>query len=100
MTLLRRCTICRKQCGKSYATPDPGPLPKNRTQDLPPFTVTGADFTGALYVHHNKKEQKVYICLFTCATTRTVHLEVVSDLSWRHFSLLSEDSLAVSHSPR
>ena len=86
-TLLRCCTTCRKPCGKPYSAPDPAPLPKNRTQDLTPFTVTGVDFTGALYVHHNNEEQKVYICLFTCATTRAVHLEVVNDLSMETFLL-------------
>ena len=46
-----------------------------------PFTVTGVDLTGALYIQHSGKEEKVYICLFTCATTRAVHLEVITDLS-------------------
>ena len=45
-----------------------------------PFTVTGIDFTGALYVQINGIESKVYICLFMCATTRGVHLEIVTDL--------------------
>ena len=30
-------------------------------------------------------EQKVYICLFTCANTRAVHLEVVTDLTEEKF---------------
>ena len=47
----------------------------------------GVDFTGALFVHHNNEEQKVYICLFTCATTRTIHVEVVTDLSMETFLL-------------
>ena len=86
-SLLRHCTVCRKHCGKPYPRPDPAPLPKNRVQDLPPFTVTGVDFTGALYVHDDDREVKVYICLFTCANTRAVHLEVVSDLSTDTFIL-------------
>jgi len=49
--------------------------------------VTGVDFTGALYVQQNSQEQKVYICLFTCATTRAIHLEVVTDLSTYTFLL-------------
>ena len=85
--LLRQCTICKRHSGKPYATPDPPPLPKTRTLDAPPFTVTGVDFTGALYVRQNSEEMKVYICLFTCATTRAIHLEVVNDLSTETFLL-------------
>ena len=33
------------------------------------------------------EEQRVYICLFTCATSRAVHLEVVTDLSMATFLL-------------
>ena len=46
-----------------------------------PFEVTGIDFTGALYVRGNPGETKVYICLFTCAVSRAVHLEIVTDLT-------------------
>ena len=56
-------------------------------QDVRPFSVTGVDFTGALYVHHGGEETKVYICLFTCATSRAIHLEVVTDLSTETFLL-------------
>ena len=86
-SLLRRCVICRKHSGKSYTAPDPAPLPKVRMQDTRPFSVTGVDFTGALYVYHRGKESKVYICLFTCATSRAIHLEVVTDLSAETFLL-------------
>lgn len=54
--------------------------------EVPPFTVTGADFTGALYVKE-REETKVYICLFTYAVTRAVHLEVVGDLTVETFLL-------------
>jgi len=43
------------------------------------------DFTGALYVRSNGGEQKVYICLFTCAVSRAVHLEIVNDLTLECF---------------
>ena len=85
--LLHRCTTCRKHNGKPYTPPDSAPLPKGRTQDVHPFTVTGVDFTGALYVRSGNEETKVYLCLFTCATSRAVHLEVVTDLSTTTFML-------------
>ena len=49
--------------------------------------TTGIDFTGAMYVRQPQSEQKVYICLFTCATTRAIHLEIVTDLSVETFLL-------------
>ena len=86
-TLLHKCTTCRKHSGKPYTASDPPPLPKTRTLDAPPFTVTVVDFTGALYVWKNPEELKVYICLFTCATTRAIHPVVVTDLSAETFLL-------------
>ena len=56
-------------------------------QDVCPFSVTGVDFTGALYIHYRGEETKVYVCLFTCATSRAIHLEVVADLSTETFLL-------------
>ena len=43
--------------------------------------MTGVDFAGPLFVCGLAREQsKVYLCLFTCASTRAVHLELVEDL--------------------
>ena len=86
-SVLRHCVPCRKLIGKPYRAPDPPPLPKIRVTEAPPFTITGVDFTGALFVKEGQQEKKVYICLFTCAVTRAVHLEVVSDLSVDAFLL-------------
>ena len=52
-----------------------------------PCKVTGVDYTGALYVRNAGIETKVYICLFTCATTRAIHPEVVEDLTVKAFLL-------------
>ena len=56
-----------------------------RVQDSTPFAVTGVDFTGALHIRGKTGSEKAYICLFTCASTRAVHLEVVPDLSEESF---------------
>ena len=86
-SVLRTCVACKKVCGKPYSIPDPPPLPKSRTRLTPPFTITGVDFTGALYVRTEGQEAKVYICLFTCANSQAIHLEVVNDLSLESFLL-------------
>lgn len=82
---LKHCVTCRKLEGTAYRAPDPAPLPKLRVQQATPFSVTGVDFTGPLYVRSESGITKSYICLFTCAVTRAVHLEVVSDLSEKSF---------------
>ena len=38
-------------------------------------------------MRHRGEELKVYLCLFTCATSRTLHLEIVQDLSTETFLL-------------
>jgi len=86
-SLLRKCVTCLKIVGKPFSAPDPAPLPISRTKDVDPFTYTGVDFAGALYVKDGGQERKVYLCLFTCAITRAVHLEIVQDLTAGTFLL-------------
>ena len=62
-------------------------MPKIRVEASQPFSITDVDFTGALCVRDSTGEKKVYICLFTCACTRAVHLELVYDLSVDSFLL-------------
>ena len=83
--LLSPCVSCRKVEGTAFRAPDPAPLPKLRVQETTPFSATGVDFTGSLYVRSENGVTKSYICLFTCAVIRAVHLEVVSDLSEESF---------------
>ena len=80
--VLRRCNVCRRHEGKPYSNPLPPPLPSFRVQESPPFTVVGVDFAGPLFVRVKKDQfNKVWICLFTCCTTRAVHLDIVTDLA-------------------
>jgi len=72
---------------KPYAIPDPPPLVTSQVSPTDPFAVTGVDFTGALYVRASEGECKVYLCLFTCAVSRAIDLEIVPDLSVEGFLL-------------
>ena len=77
---LKRCVICRKVEGPPFRSVNSPPLPELRVKANHPFQVTGVDYAGPLYIRNNKKEvAKVYICLFTCATIRAIHLEMVED---------------------
>ncbi|XP_065918802.1 uncharacterized protein [Dysidea avara] len=80
-SIIHKCVVCRKSSGKPYTIPDPPPLVQSRVTYTNPFNITGVDFTGALYVRSTEGERKVYLCLFTCAACRAVHLELVNDLT-------------------
>ena len=45
--------------------------------------MTIVDFTGAMYVRNEGTvgEYKMYVCLFTRASTWAIHLKVVTDLT-------------------
>lgn len=83
--ILKRCVKCLKQYGKSFDVDvPPPPLPAMRVTEGAAFQFTGIDFAGPLIVKSrfpNDTNVKRYICLFTCAVVRAVHLEVVEDLS-------------------
>ncbi len=55
--------------------------------ERPPFTFTGVDFAGPLYVRYpgNTETRKVWLCLFTCCVTRAVHLDLVPDMTTTAF---------------
>ena len=63
------------------------PLPTDRVTPLRPFVVTGIDYAGPLFVKVGNTLNKSYIVLFTCATTRAVHLELCLDMSTDKFLL-------------
>ena len=73
--------------GQPYAIPDPPPLPDIGTCQSDLFSVTGIDFTGAMYVGQLNTEAKVYICVLICATSRAIHHKLVTDLSVETFLL-------------
>ena len=87
-SVVRKCVTCRRVSARQYAAPDPHPVTKYRVEGTMPFTVTCVDFTGALYVRdYTGSEHKAYVCLFTSASTRTVHLELVPNLTEESFML-------------
>ena len=90
--IVRSCVICRKLEGPSYPSVPAPDLPFERVSDHPPFTYTGLDFAGPLFACESNGSEmkvmgKVYICLFTCASTRGIHLELTRGLDVDSFLL-------------
>ncbi|GFX69352.1 integrase catalytic domain-containing protein [Trichonephila clavipes] len=63
------------------------PLPSDRINQTPVFSVCGLDFAGPLYVNNFGELQKSYTVLFTSGVTRALHLELVSDMTANSFLL-------------
>ncbi|XP_011858503.1 PREDICTED: uncharacterized protein LOC105556051 [Vollenhovia emeryi] len=80
-SVLSKCTICKRYKAKRIEA-SPSILPEERIRDATAFVVSGVDFAGPLYL---KDGQKAWICLFTCAVYRAVHLELATSLSTEAF---------------
>ena len=84
-SVLNRCVKCRKVLARPM-TQQMAPLPEARLMAYePPFSYTGMDLFGPLYVKHGRGTTKRWCCLFTCLTTRCVHLEVVNSMDTDDF---------------
>ena len=82
--VIRKCLVCQRQraqpCDQKMA-----PLPLERVQFSYAFSHVGTDFCGPLYARTKTNPTKVYICIFTCASSRMLHLELTNDMSTDEF---------------
>ncbi|XP_062582984.1 uncharacterized protein LOC134244753 [Saccostrea cucullata] len=85
--VLQNCSICKRHEGGPYRMPVMPPLPKKRVNEASPFTYTGVDYFGPIYVKTDTGTKKVWVCLFTCLVTRGIHLELMQDMSTEEFLL-------------
>lgn len=77
---LSKCVTCKRLHG-STGKQIMADLPKCRIlPDDPPFTKVGVDYFGPFLVKRGRSQVKRYGVIFTCLTTRAVHLEVASSL--------------------
>lgn len=79
--ILSKCVKCKRYAVKRMET-SKTPLPIERVRDAAVFEIVGVDLAGPLYLKGN---EKTYVCLFTCAVYRAIHLELLSSLSTANF---------------
>ena len=74
------CITCRKRKAKTVV-PIMSDLPIERLgYKQPPFSNTGVDYFGPFQVPIRRSTEKRWGFLFTCLTTRAVHIELVPSL--------------------
>ena len=82
---LSKCVKCHRICGHA-PTQKMANLPEGRLiADHPPFTFVGVDLFDPLLVKQGRSQLKRYGVLFTCFTTRAVHIEVAHGLDTSSF---------------
>lgn len=83
----KECMECRRR-KTTPIKPMMAPLPVFRTRmSLRPFSQTSVDYAGPFITKQGrgKTRLKRYLCLFTCLSTRAVHLEVANNLDTDSF---------------
>lgn len=86
----RQCVKCCRMRGQTV-TPIMGNLPQQRLTPGFPFENVGLDYAGPIRAVSRQgrgcRIVKVYIAVFICFTTKSIHLELVGDLTSDTFIL-------------
>ena len=78
--ILSKCVVCRRYRARSQEQ-KMADLPVDRiVSGEPPFSRVGTDYFGPFQVKRGRSTVKRYGVIFTCLTTRAVHLEMASSL--------------------
>ena len=83
--MLSKCTICKRYNSLAFKYPCLTNLPKHCMSLVNPYENTGIDCTGHLWINRNWKAEKMYLLIFTCLAIRSIHKEVVQDISTKAF---------------
>ena len=87
-SIIQKCVICRKLRGK-MAQQKMSDLPVERTSPNAPFTNVGVDVFGHWFVAYrhtrSRAQAKCWAVLFTCFSTRAVHIEVIDSMDTSAF---------------
>ena len=84
--MVNMCNVCKVFNTKPYGPTATADMPDFRVDASRPFETTGVDFARFVTFKITKKDQgKCYILLFTCATSRAVHLELTKTQTAEEF---------------
>ena len=85
-SVIHKCYGYKKHCALPYPTPNPGPIPLERTESFMSFQIIGSDYAGPIYYRiKSKKGSKAKILLVTCSVNRAIDSELVEKLTSKEF---------------
>ena len=76
----RACVTCKRLYAAPMNQNMAGFPPERCLPNVRPFSYTGLDFFGPFYVKIGWSQVKRYGCVFTCFSTRAIHLEMAVSL--------------------
>ena len=91
--IIFNCVMCRKYRGEA-GKQKMAELPENRITEAAPFTHSGVDMFGPFHVKEGRKNHVRHVALFTCFSSRAVHLEATINLTTDSFILALRRFLA------
>ena len=75
------CMHCRRRYEKPGAQKMADLSPSRLQIDTHPFAYCGVEYFGPLLVKQRRSQVKRYGCLFTCLTSKAIHIELAMDLT-------------------
>ena len=84
--VISHCIKCRKYRGK-LGEQKIADLQYVRTPTVPPFTHCGLDSFGPFTIKEGRKQVKRFVSLFTCMSSRAVHMETTVEMTTDSFIL-------------
>lgn len=95
-----RCQNCKNASVKPVP-PQMGNLPAERMAAFqPPFTFTGMDGFGPINITVGRSTQKRWVILYTCLSSRAVHMEVIHSLSTDSCIMAFRNFVCIRRKPR
>ena len=79
--VIKECKKCQEISSPKFALLEIPLLPKKRVRQSRPFEFVAVDYLGPSLCKIEGGKVKFWIALFTCLSTRGIHLDVVMDLS-------------------
>ncbi|CAI5682991.1 unnamed protein product [Oreochromis niloticus] len=77
---IKQCVTCRR-ARRPTETQRMADLPAARVDPSPPFSYCGMDCFGPFHTKQNRKDYKRYGLIFSCLSSRAVHIEMLEDLT-------------------
>lgn len=77
---IKQCVPCRR-ARRPTETQKMADLPVSRVDPSPPFSFCGMDCFGPFLTKQGRKENKRYGLIFTCLSSRAIHIELLEDLT-------------------